>query len=148
MLQTNVELIIFMYKLINMDIKDLKDFNTLVKTVRATSEEEAGQLIKSYADIRVENAINKAWKTFRKLLNRIQNTRKLQLKKHILNYDETSGAVPLTEFVKFFAAVEDELTAHQEDQSEDVKEFAENLQDFMWNKLGTGIKIDRRIIAQ
>ena len=126
---------------------DIQNFNTLITTVQSSSKEDAGKLVKQYADIRVEKAIEQAWKNFRKVLNRVTGHRKQKFRDHILNYDETSGAVPMTELVKFFAAIEDELIAQQEDAPEEVKIFAENLQDFMWNKLGADVKIDRRIIT-
>lgn len=121
------------------------DFKTWVEYVQALPLEKAETEITAMLKQRVEAAIERAWKDFNKILIRVNAHKKQELKRHVLNFDEESGAIPLVEFVRYFAALEEEIKVNLEHGTEEVRDFAENLHDVMWNRLGN-IKIDKRTI--
>ena len=125
----------------------LSDLTQLVDLVKASSPEEGLKMITNYGNMRAADAIEQSWKNFRKLLARINGHRRIQLKRHVLNFDEESGAIPLVEFVRYFAAMEDEIKHGIEQESDEVRKFAENIHDAMWNRIGN-IRIDKRTIFQ
>lgn len=125
----------------------LSDLTQLVDLVKSSSPEEGLKMVTNYGNMRAADAIEQSWKYFRKLIARINGHKRMQLKRHVLNFDEDSGAIPLVEFVRYFAAIEDELRAGLEKESDEVRKFAENIHDTMWNRIGN-IRIDKRTIFQ
>lgn len=123
----------------------INDTKTLVDVIRASDDETAENLIKQYAHIRVERAIDRTWSWCRRYVNRALLHKERRIQKHLIEYDAEIGAITVRSFVKYIVALEIELKQQMNEGSWETRKFAENLHDLMMNKIGD-IPIDRRTI--
>ena len=124
---------------------EVNSLDALVKFIESCPREEAKMYIKMYGDSREGHGIEKGWKNCNAFHKRCKDIKTKRLKEHVLEYDEENGCIPIVEFIRFFAAMEDELKATIQFDEEVNKLYAMNLHDFMLNKLGE-IKTDRRLL--
>jgi len=124
---------------------EIVDFNTLLTSVRTSSEEEAAKLIKTYGDCRAKSAIEEAWRISRIVMKSAMCGRNKRIKNEILEFEEDQSVISLVSFTRYIAAVEALIKEHNERSSEETKMVLSDISDFMLNKVGS-IPLDRRII--
>ena len=122
------------------------DFDDLMSRIEKEKPEIKAKLVKLYGDKRAEKAIKNSWDNARLVYGKILRRRRERLKNLIVNYDEENGCVSLEEFNDFFTSVEDELIlAMRHCKEQETKKLAEDIHDFMRQKVGE-IRIDRRLL--
>jgi len=123
---------------------DVTTLSGLVDAVKESDKDNAALLIERYGNLREERGIEHGWRKSADVHRKLKCIQQKKLKNAVIDYDEENRCLSLEEFIRFFAAVEDELKVTMELDGES-RDFALNLHDFMWNRLGN-IKVDRRFI--
>ena len=123
---------------------NINNIETLIEVIQNATPQKALEIITYYGNKRETKGIEDGWKRSRVVQRFAVKSKREQLKKHLLNFDEGSNSIPDVEFVRFFAGIEDCLVNESQNMPEEVREFAASIQDLMWSKLGN-VKPDRRI---
>lgn len=117
----------------------------LVAYVKSTDNENAVKAIVAYGNKRETKGITETWRRAIIVLRKAFKRREKRIKDSMLEYDPEIGAISMMSFVRYFAAIEDQLRNYQEIGSREVKNCAADVNDFMYQVLGD-VKIDRRIL--
>lgn len=126
---------------------EIDSLSTLADAIVSLDKKTRESLIGHYGNLREAHGIEEGWKRATDLQRKLRNIRRKKYKDTLLDYDEENRCVSLEELIRFFAAIEDELKVTMAYGEPKDREFAVNLHDFMWNRLGN-IKVDRRFIFQ
>lgn len=124
---------------------EVHSFNTFIDFLRTCEDSEKPIHILTYGDTREAMGIKKGWQRCSETYKKARNLKQNRMRAHLLDFDNENNCLPITEFIKFFSAVEDEIKTTMAYGDEMSRAFAVNLHDFMWNKLGD-IKTDRRLL--
>jgi hypothetical protein len=124
---------------------EVNSFETFIKFLATCEESETPLHIKSYGDSREATGIRKGWQRCSETYRKARKLKQNKLRSHLLDFDNENNCLPITEFIKFFSALEDEIKTTMQFGDDLSRSFAVNLHDFMWNKLGD-IKTDRRLL--
>jgi len=122
---------------------EVKSVEAIVDLVKVLPKEEASIVIEQYGNARHELGITNECKRWVALQSKQRVLRTRRFKSFMLDVED--GAIDPLEFIRFFAVIEDELKYASFGQSQEVKDFAGEINDFMWNRLGN-VKVDRRLI--
>lgn len=127
----------------------IQNVDMLAKVVAGmTDEEQVKNVLIQYVNKRVSNAIEESWRRARVVQRFAVKNRKEQLKKHILEMDDYSAFIPLVEFLRYFASLQDYLKeAVVTHKSPEVLDLADEMEGLMFTKLEK-IKLDRRSMYQ
>jgi len=126
---------------------ELNNINTLVRVIKSSPEEEAINIINQFRNAVAEQYIESTWKVARRFLSSVLKSRRNRLKRHIVQLDEFSAAIPLLSFQRYFCAIEDKLLEYSNISNKETREAAQDINAMMYQMLDD-IKIDRRNLAQ
>ena len=126
---------------------DINSLDTLVSLIaKIEDKEEIKKAVVAYGNKREKKGIEDGWRRSRVLHRFAIKNRKEQLKKHLLDYNEEAGAIPLVEFLRYFSSlsdfIKDGVRAYK---TKEIMDFADEIEGLMFSKLG-GLKLDRRTL--
>jgi hypothetical protein len=114
----------------------------LLQTIRSADEETARRYLVEHINMLAEHLVESSWAKAMNVMRFANKNRKKRLDEFILEENGYDGSISQLEFLKFFASVTSFLESNM-DMQDDVKRFAEEIEDFMYLKIGN-IRIDKR----
>ena len=125
---------------------EIQSLDLIVEHLYSVNDKETAKgLIKKYGDVRCEGAIQRAWDKATRVRNITSALNRKRIKNEVVSYDEENGCITLTEFVKFYVGLEDELRMYIAHCDKAHATAAMDILNTMSNRLGD-IKPDRRIL--
>lgn len=123
---------------------DIITFNTLLSEIRNGDEDTASKLLKGYGDKRAKAAIEESWKRSHRLLECAMHNREKRVKDHLVQFNDEMSMIDLTNFTRFFSAIEDRIKKHMDTNNEELRDALSEINDYMYQKIGK-LKLDRRL---